>query len=195
MREFDHLTLVRLRIAQHRARRGLAPQHAGAIGQAVELVDRLHAAAETGGRAGSVVEIRLLKALALDAQGRRPRARAALGDSLVGAPEPAGYARLFLDEGTPLLALLRDAERHGGAVDLARRLLGSGAARGAPAALSERELQVLRLLDSDLSGPEIARELYVSLNTLRTHTKRIYTKLEATSRRAAVIRAREHGLL
>jgi len=195
LREFDHLTLVRLRIAQHRARRGLAPQHAGAIGQTVELLDRLHAAAETGGRAGSVVEIRLLQALALDAQGRRPRARAALGDSLVGAPEPAGYARLFLDEGTPLLALLRDAERHGVAVDLARRLLGSGAARGAPASLSERELQVLRLLDSDLSGPEIARELYVSLNTLRTHTKRIYTKLEATSRRAAVIRAREHGLL
>jgi LuxR family maltose regulon positive regulatory protein len=83
----------------------------------------------------------------------------------------------------------------GVAVDLARRLLGSGAASGAPAALSERELQVLRLLDSDLSGPEIARELYVSLNTLRTHTKRIYTKLEVTSRRAAVIRAREHGLL
>ena len=60
--------------------------------------------------------------------------------------------------------------------------------------LSSRELDVLRLLRSDLSGPEIARELHVSLNTLRTHTKSIYTKLGATSRREAVRRAAEHGL-
>jgi LuxR family maltose regulon positive regulatory protein len=61
--------------------------------------------------------------------------------------------------------------------------------------LSERELQVLRLLDSELSGPQIARELFVSHNTLRTHTKHIFTKLEVTTRRAAVRRARERGLL
>jgi DNA-binding CsgD family transcriptional regulator len=52
--------------------------------------------------------------------------------------------------------------------------------------LSQRELEVLRLLDSELTGPEIARELYVTLNTLRTHTKRIFTKLDATTRAAAV---------
>jgi LuxR family maltose regulon positive regulatory protein len=61
--------------------------------------------------------------------------------------------------------------------------------------LSERELQVLRLLASDLSGPQIARELFVSHNTLRTHTKHIFTKLEVTTRRAAVRRARERGLI
>jgi LuxR family maltose regulon positive regulatory protein len=61
--------------------------------------------------------------------------------------------------------------------------------------LSERELQVLRLLDSELSGPQIARELYVSLNTLRTHTKHIFTKLQVTDRRSAVRRARERGWL
>ena len=60
--------------------------------------------------------------------------------------------------------------------------------------LSSRELDVLRLLRSDLSGPEIARELHVSMNTLRTHTKSIYTKLGATSRREAIRRATEHGL-
>ena len=54
---------------------------------------------------------------------------------------------------------------------------------------------MLRLLDSELTGPEIARELYVSPNTLRTHTKHIYTKLDVTSRRAAVRRARERGLI
>ena len=61
--------------------------------------------------------------------------------------------------------------------------------------LSQRELQVLRLLDSELTGPEIARELYVTLNTLRTHTKRIFTKLDVTTRAAAVRRAHERGLL
>ena len=71
-----------------------------------------------------------------------------------------------------------------------RRRAGSGLVDE----LSSRELDVLRLLRSDLSGPDIARELHVSLNTMRTHTKNIYTKLGATSRREAIRRAAEHGL-
>jgi len=61
--------------------------------------------------------------------------------------------------------------------------------------LSRRELEVLRLLGSDLDGPEIARELVVSLNTVRTHTKNIYAKLGVNNRRAAVRRAQELDLL
>ena len=61
--------------------------------------------------------------------------------------------------------------------------------------LSQREIEVLRLLDSELTGPQIAAELYVSLNTLRTHTKRIFTKLDVRTRAAAVRRAHEQGLL
>ena len=61
--------------------------------------------------------------------------------------------------------------------------------------LSDRELDVLRLLDSDLTGPEIARQLYVSLNTMRTHTKRIFTKLDVNNRSAAVRRGHQLGLL
>jgi LuxR family maltose regulon positive regulatory protein len=61
--------------------------------------------------------------------------------------------------------------------------------------LSERELDVLRLLASDLDGPAIARELVVSLNTVRTHTKHIYTKLAVTNRRSAISKARQLGLL
>ena len=61
--------------------------------------------------------------------------------------------------------------------------------------LSEREIEVLRLLATELTGPEIAQRLYVSLNTLRTHTKHIFTKLEVTNRRAAVRRAHERGLI
>lgn len=57
------------------------------------------------------------------------------------------------------------------------------------------ELEVLRLLDTPMSVPEIARELFVSPNTLRTHTRHIFTKLEVNNRRAAVGRAAELGLL
>jgi LuxR family maltose regulon positive regulatory protein len=64
-----------------------------------------------------------------------------------------------------------------------------------PEPLSQRELQVLRLLASELTGPQIARELYVSVNTLRTHTKRIFTKLDVSTRAAAVRRARGCNLL
>ena len=107
-----------------------------------------------------------------------------------------------------MVSLLRDAEHQGVAGDHPRRLLSLGAsgAAGAPdsgqrpapssaESLSERELQVLRLLDSELTGPQIARELFVSHNTVRTHTKHIFTKLDVTSRRAAVRRARERGLI
>jgi len=200
--EFDHLTLVRLLIAQHRAH-----PDPGAIDQAVGLLDRLHEAAETSGRAGSLVEIRVLQALARDAQGHRPQALQSLGQAWSLAPEPDGYVRLFLDEGASMVELLRDAERQGPAGDHARRLLsfieardGDAAGAGGPVppsaeVLTERELQVLRLLASELSGPQIARELFVSHNTLRTHTKHIFTKLEVTTRRAAVRRARERGLI
>jgi LuxR family transcriptional regulator, maltose regulon positive regulatory protein len=97
--EFDHLTLVRLLIARHRAH-----PDPGSIEQAARLLDRLLDAAETSRRAGSLVEIRMLQALAHDAQGHRPRACEALGRALAEAPEPDGYARLFLDEGAPMTA-------------------------------------------------------------------------------------------
>ena len=67
--------------------------------------------------------------------------------------------------------------------------------RGLVDPLSARELDVLRLLASDIDGPAIARELVVSLNTVRTHTKSIYAKLGVNSRRAAVRRAEELDLL
>lgn len=208
--EFDHLTLVRLLIARHRADQnaGRDTRHdTGPIGQAVRLLDRLLEAAETSGRAGSRVEIRMLQALAHDAQGDRTRARETLGRAWAEVPEPTGYARLFQDEGAHMTRLLRDAEHHDVAADHARRVLGLDTTPepGAPdvghravassGLLTERELQVLRLLDSELNGPEIARELFVSHNTLRTHTKHIFTKLEVTNRRAAIRRARERGLL
>jgi LuxR family maltose regulon positive regulatory protein len=203
LHEFDHLTLARLLIAQYRSH-----QDTGAIDHAAGLLDRLLGAAEASGRAGSSIEIRMLQALAYDAQGHRLRALESLVDALALAPEPDGYVRLFLDEGAPMISLLRGAVHHGVAGDHARTLLSLGASEetGASAptehratssaeSLSDRELQVLRLLDSELSGPQIAREMFVSHNTVRTHTKHIFTKLDVTNRRAAVRRARERGLL
>jgi LuxR family transcriptional regulator, maltose regulon positive regulatory protein len=197
--EFDHLSLVRLLIAQHRT-----GHHRAGLDQPADLLARLLRAADASGRAGSVVEIRMMQALANHALGRRLEARRALARALAEAPEPAGYAQLFLSEGVPMRELLNDAtHHHSGASDHAHRILSLSASAGGrrggsqqpPTALSERELQVLKLLSSDLTGPQIARELFVSHNTVRTHTKHIFGKLEVTSRRAAVRQARESGLL
>jgi LuxR family maltose regulon positive regulatory protein len=111
--------------------------------------------------------------------------------------------RLFLDEGPPVARLLNEAAQRGFATRYVHSLrIASASAQHAPLsvqpkgeALSERELQVLRLLATDLSGPEIARELFVSLNTFRTHTKHIFAKLSVNSRPAAARRAHEQGML
>ena len=122
LREFDHLTLVRLLLAQHRAQPDTAT-----IDQAVALLGRLHDAATTSGRAGSLLEIRILQALAHDAQGHRPQALEGLARAWAQAPEPDAYVRLFLDEGAPMVGLLNDADHQGIAGDHPRRLLSLGA--------------------------------------------------------------------
>jgi LuxR family maltose regulon positive regulatory protein len=117
--------------------------------------------------------------------------------------EPEDYVRVFVDEGPPMAALLKAVAKQGIARNYARRLLvtSTGTEPGGPVSqalidpLSERELDVLRLLGTELAGPAIARELTVSLNTMRTHTKNIYAKLGVTSRRAAVRRAADLNLL
>ena len=207
LREYEHLTLARLRLAQHRADQLIdGGAHAAAVTVMVGLLDRLHAAAEEAGRDGSVLEIRVLQALAHQARGDLPEALAVLRRSF-DTPEPDSHVRLYLDEGAPMQALLHHAARAPDPVVQAhaRRLLEHATASveatvepqqtGDGGPLSHRELEVLRLLDSELTGPEIARELYVTLNTLRTHTKRIFTKLDVTTRTAAVRRGHERGLL
>lgn len=194
VREFEHVTLARVLLARDRDRASLTTT--------VQFLDRLLAAALAGGRQGSAVEILILLALAHDAAGDRSASVAALQQALERA-EPDGFVRVFLEEGPQLTALLRSARWDGSAGRHAHEILDAGAALP-PAAptvrnhlveeLSTRERDVLRLLRSDLSGPDIARELTVSLNTLRTHTKRIYTKLGVTNRREAVRRAGELGL-
>ena len=192
--EFDRLTHVRLTLAQHRRQ----PKPAK-LDHAARLLSRLLAAASSMARWSSVVEIHMLAALVCDAQGRRSDALDSLSEAFAAAPEPEAYVRLFLDEGDPMRALLRDALQRGMADGHPGRILAQPERSGRPQPLldplSEREMHVLRLLDSEHSGPDIARELFVSHNTVRTHTRHIFAKLQVTSRRAAVLRARELGLL
>jgi LuxR family maltose regulon positive regulatory protein len=151
---------------------------------------------------GSVLEILVLQALAYQMGGAIPEALEPLSRALSLA-EPEGYVRIFVDEGPPMAHLLEVAIKHGNAPYYARQLLSAfdSASDSPPITqaliepLSKRELQVLRLLGTDLDGPDMARELVVSLNTLRTHIKNIYSKLGVSSRRAAILRAGELDLL
>jgi LuxR family maltose regulon positive regulatory protein len=206
-REFELLTLARLQIAQHRDRRD-----GDRADQALQLLEQLRSAAEIAGRRRSLVETHVLRALAVDGRTDRSEAVESLERAWAHAAEPDAHVRLFLDEGSPMIDLLREAARTSIDSSRAQRLLDLAAVQHVespvpetPArstgpstivdALSDREHHVLRLLASDLSGPEIASELFVSIHTVRTHTKRIFTKLNVSNRRAAVSRARELGLL
>jgi LuxR family maltose regulon positive regulatory protein len=197
LREFEHITLARLLLARYQDERAQRLMH-----EAAGLLERLLPAAETGGRTGRVIEILVLRALAHQALGDTPAALAALERAMMLA-EPEDYVRVFADEGPPMTSVLRAAAKQGTRRDYARRLLaavgttetGSRTTLALIDPLSERELDVLRLLGTELDGPAIARELMVSLNTMRTHTKNIYAKLAVTNRRAAVRRAAELNLL
>ncbi len=194
--EFEHLTLARLLLAQARSD---GADHAA---QALNLLGRLLSAADEGGRMGSAIEILVLQALVHQAQNDVTAALEPLARALTLA-EPQGYVQVFVDKGPSLAELLRTAAKQEIAPTYARHLLTffGDAAPSAPTQqdliepLSDRELDVVRLLATELTGPEIARELVISLNTLRTHTKNIYSKLGVGNRRAAVRHAKECHLL
>jgi LuxR family maltose regulon positive regulatory protein len=210
-REFEHITLARVLIAA-----GKSDREAGSFDEATRLLGRLLQAAESGGRLGSTIQILLLQALAFQAQDNLPHALALLERAMAVA-EPEGYVRIFVDEGDPMRLLILDfrlhIEKH--ARHSARSLRSyvdqlllafAQSLKTNPQSkidnpkstmiepLSERELEVLKLLRSQLSGPDIAQQLIVSLNTFRTHTKNIFNKLGVNDRRAAIRRAEELDL-
>lgn len=197
VREFEHATLARLMLAQATNER----THHG-IESVTDLVARLLDAAEAAGRNGAVIDILVVQALAQDAAGARSVALASLTRAFALA-EPEGYTRVFLDEGAPIARLLKEAAKRAPAGSYVAMLQSAfvtvprstsmGPRLVEP--LSERELEILRLLATELSGPEIANHLVVSLNTVRTHTKNVFAKLGVNSRRAAVRRGEELALL
>jgi LuxR family maltose regulon positive regulatory protein len=197
LHEYEHLTLARLLLARHRLERDPS-----ALEEALKLLEGLLNAAERGGRGASVIEVLVLQALTHETGRNTPAALAALHRAVTLA-QPEGYVRLFADEGPPIAALLKALSKQPNAPTHVRQLLAATTTTATHASirselidpLSQRELDVLRLLGGDLDGPDIARQLSVSLNTLRTHTKNIYAKLGVSSRRAAVRHARELNLI
>ena len=202
LREFEHLTLARVLIAQYRRDKQNGPSSRSSIDGCSTLLKRLLSEAKASGRLASTIEILVLQALMYEVQDNIPAALVPLKQALTLA-EPEGYVRLFVNEGTPMAALLREATKYSSTLDYVNQLQSVfGQTEGKkPVAqkltepLSERELEVLRLLRTELTGPEIASSLMVSLNTMRTHTKNIYNKLGVNNRRAAVRYAEELDLL
>ena len=119
LREFEFITLARILIAQYKNDR-----EDDSIHKAIRLIERLLKAAQEGQRAGSVIEILLLQALACEAQGDTPLALESLKRALTLA-EPEGYIRIFIDEGRPMLALLQEAVKIGTASNYVLQLLGA----------------------------------------------------------------------
>lgn len=193
LHEFEHLTLARLEIANPLVN---------------DLLARLLHAAQAQNRRGSVLDILLVQTLAHKAQNNFPQALSAFKCALSLA-EPEDYISIFTDEGEPIRMLIRKLShnRDHPLNNYVNKLLAAFTQPPTvPMAainhqkpnmiepLSKRELEMLKLLRTELSGPEIAGRSFVSLNTFRTHTKNIYNKLGVNNRRAAVCRAEELDL-
>ena len=181
-------------------------------GQALALLDRLHAAAAAQDRTGSLIEAGALRALALAASGEEAAAVAAPAGTLTLAC-PQGYVRVFADEGPPMAALLgrliaaQRASQDAAGVPLGclARLQrafeakpagapaggrGTAAVPGLAEALTARELEVLGMLAAGRSNQIIASELVVTLETIKKHVSHVMDKLGAANRTEAVARAR-----
>ncbi len=203
-RERDHLVFARMLLARSEPKGALA------------LLERLDALAESQGRTGSLIEIRAVRSLALQAAGDHRGALAALADALSLA-RPEGYIRVFADEGPPMAALLRSligATRRGRAAPVSGRArehlnrvvmafgpAAGGAEKAVPTAtgmiepLTKRELEVLRFMAAGRRNHDIARDMVVTLETVKKHVSHILGKLGASSRTQAVTRARDLGLI
>jgi LuxR family maltose regulon positive regulatory protein len=203
----EQLVRVRIRVAAYRVYGEPVLQPVlDYLGEQLALLQRM-------GRIETALHATIVQAIALDALGREQAALAALERALALA-SPGGYKRVFLDEGPPMARLLhlaaaRDVATRNGAALLAALVGEVYAAGRVPVVrvspdrgqhtlvepLTPREMEVLRLLGTTLSRPEMARELHVSVNTVRTHVRRIYDKLDAHSRDEALARAAALGLL
>ncbi|MCJ7520124.1 MAG: LuxR C-terminal-related transcriptional regulator [Anaerolineaceae bacterium] len=203
LHEFDHITLARVLLARYQSDRA-----DGSISGVLGLLDRLLNAAKEGGRKGNVIEILVLQAIAYHAQGDLPAALLPLQHSLALA-EPEGYVRMFLDEGSSMMQLLREASAREIMPDYTDKLLAAFEAEkrksedkpDLPHAkllidpLSQRELEILQLLAKGLSNREIGERLFLALDTIKGHNRKIFDKLQVQSRTEAVVRARELGML
>jgi LuxR family maltose regulon positive regulatory protein len=175
--------------------------------QAIEFLERMRSTAENSGAGRYRIEIMILTSLAQDALGETERALSTLKKALTLA-EPEASIRAFVDGGEPVRLLLCELEKQKTSVPYARKVLqsmgdqeeigitaGVGSTESLIEPLTEREMDVLRLLATHLSSTEIADQLVIAASTVRSHIKNIYSKLRVHSRTEAVEKAREIGLL
>jgi LuxR family maltose regulon positive regulatory protein len=195
-REIVSLAALRLHLAQDRP-------------DAIAGLTRHLADAEAAGRTGVVIELLILRSLAMARRGAMQEALADLERALVLA-EPEGYVRLFADEGSPMASLLRRLAVHPARIDhppspayIATILAASEPPRGTAVPpgmagliepLTPREVEVLRLICSGNSNREIAEQSFVTISAVKKHTGNILGKLGVTSRTQAMVRARDLGL-
>jgi LuxR family maltose regulon positive regulatory protein len=202
LREYEHLTLARVRLAE------------GSFDGVNDLLERLLALAEAQHRTSSVIEILLTQALVEQAHGARLQAHAALERALRLA-EPEGYLRTFLEQGEAMRQLLLDfrsankkqpvhplhsyVDKILAAFSPPAKVISKSAVSN-PAAeliepLTDRELEILHLMAQGLSNHEIGQRLFLALNTVKGHNRHIFGKLQVQRRTEAIARAREIGLL
>ncbi|MFC5702392.1 LuxR C-terminal-related transcriptional regulator [Cohnella faecalis] len=192
-REYDlPVSLARVRLA------------VGDTSAALAALEPLRRHAEARGWEDERLKVMILQAVALYEHGDKGGAVRLLGDALALA-EPGGFIRLFVDEGVPMARLLIEASARGIRTDYAAKLLAvfeaASLSRPLPLAqpliepLSERELEVLRLISEGLSNHEICERLFLALSTVKGHNRTIFDKLQVHRRTEAVARARELGLL
>ncbi|MBI2953204.1 MAG: hypothetical protein HYY30_02745 [Chloroflexi bacterium] len=199
--EIVRLALARVLIAQ-----GEREANAMALDRALVLLHRLLHVAEVAGRKAVVIEALTLQAVVYRAGGNPPRAFSALERALQLA-EPEGYLRLFADLGATVAGLLQEARSRGLAPHYVIKLLAAIGVPGThapahpptaaalPDPLSEREREVLRLVEAGLSNSQIAEQLIIAVGTVKRHVATIYEKLGVNSRTQAVARARELHIL
>lgn len=199
--EYEYLTLARVRLAE------------GSFAGVHELLERLLVLAESQKRTGSVIEILLTQALVHQAPGNRPQAFAALERALT-LTKPEGYIRTFVDEGDAMRLLISDfrstiATRDHPLLGYVNRILDCfpQSVKVSPQSkfgnrksqiidpLTDRELEILRLVAQGHSNTEISQRLYLAVSTIKGHNLRIFNKLQVQNRTEAVARARELGLL
>jgi LuxR family maltose regulon positive regulatory protein len=208
--DWELQSMAQTMIAGHRAygEPDLAPLH-GILNGRIQQ-------AEAAGRDDEVIQLSVLEALALHAEGEIERAMVFLERAL-GLAAQHRYTMTFVQHGAPMAALLREAAARGISAAYVDYILSAltktpreprpkmemppGPLAHRPPQpsllepLSERELQVLRLLSSSLTGPQIADQLSISVGTFRSHTKSIYGKLAVHNRTESVARGRALGIL
>jgi LuxR family maltose regulon positive regulatory protein len=192
--EIEYLALVRILLAEGRG------------DEATRLLSRLQNPMESAGRHGSLIEVLVLQAIALERKADIQTALAVL-EQAVSLAHSEGYMRVFLDEGRPIEKLLKIAITQWKDQDLlayTHELLAAFAGESIPPAaaqasrsgiLSERELEVLRLMAAGCTNQEIAEELVIAIGTAKRHTANIFDKLDVRNRTEAVAKARQLNLL